>query len=204
MNNQEIIDPAGGNIYPKSSTQNPIARYLLRGYYFTLDSMVYTIDPLQIHEVGCGEGYLISRYDDGKRILLGSDQSDQIINKARGLTENKQIQYKTASIYDLQENDSAPLIICCEVLEHLEFPERALDILSRLANPYLVTSVPQEPLWRILNLLRGSYISKLGNTPGHVQHWSKTGFIKFLERRFEIIAIKTPLPWLMALCRSRK
>ena len=52
-------------------------------------------------------------------------------------------------------------------------PERALDVLAGLARPWLIASVPREPLWRALNLARLSYVGDLGNTPGHLNHWSK-------------------------------
>jgi hypothetical protein len=101
-------------------------------------------------------------------------------------------------------DDSAPLVLCCEVLEHLEFPERAVNVLADIADPYLIASVPREPLWRILNMLRGSYIKDFGNTPGHLNHWSRDGFLRILKKRFEILEIKSPLPWTMALCRAKK
>jgi 2-polyprenyl-3-methyl-5-hydroxy-6-metoxy-1,4-benzoquinol methylase len=139
----------------------------------------------------------------GKRILIGSDISGQVVLEAIQRSTSAAIHYKVASIYDLGDKDAAPLIICCEVLEHLEFPEKALDILARIADPYLIASIPQEPLWRILNILRGNYLGSLGNTPGHLQRWSKKGFLRFLESRFEILGVKTPLPWVMALCRTK-
>jgi hypothetical protein len=63
--------------------------------------------------------------------------------------------------------------------------------------------VPREPLWRVLNLARGKYLADLGNTPGHVNHWSRGGFLDLLSRRFEIVEARTPLPWTMALCKVR-
>ena len=82
-------------------------------------------------------------------------------------------------------------------------PAGALDRLAELAQPWLIASVPREPLWRALNLFRFTYVSMLGNTPGHVNHWSKRGFARFLERRFEVVELRSPLPWTMALCRAR-
>jgi Methyltransferase domain len=94
------------------------------------------------------------------------------------------------------------LIVCCEVLEHLEDPEAALETIARLARPWAIVSVPREPMWRALNLARLSYVSRLGNTPGHLQHWSRRGFVRFLERRLELVELHSPLPWTIALCRS--
>jgi len=192
-----------GNVYPKYSTKNPVARHLMVGFLNTLDQLVASVDPSSIHEVGCGEGYVISRFATNNRILMASDFSDQVIQEARQLSLKSKINFKVASVYELTKEDSASLILCCEVMEHLEFPERALEVLSGIANPYLIASVPNEPLWRILNILRWKYLGRLGNTPGHLQHWSRNSFIHFLERRFEIINTKTPFPWTMVLCRTR-
>ena len=89
------------------------------------------------------------------------------------------------------------------MLEHLPDPQRAVDVLANLASPWLLASVPREPIWRMLNICRGKYLTHLGNTPGHVQHWSTAGFRKLLERRFDIVEMARPLPWSMALCRVK-
>jgi hypothetical protein len=94
-------------------------------------------------------------------------------------------------------------VVCCEVLEHLDDSARGVDILAELARPYLLASVPREPLWRALNMARGKYLGAFGNTPGHLNHWSREGFLRLLRRRFDVIEMRTPLPWTMALCRLR-
>jgi hypothetical protein len=63
--------------------------------------------------------------------------------------------------------------------------------------------VPREPLWRLLNMARGRYWRDLGNTPGHLQHWSSEGLRALLMRHVEVRLVRTPLPWTMALCRRR-
>ncbi|MGH6886402.1 MAG: class I SAM-dependent methyltransferase, partial [Geminicoccales bacterium] len=115
------------------------------------------------------------------------------------------IAFQVADLYRLDpDRDAAELIVCCEVLEHLPDAARALDVLAQLARPHLIASVPKEPLWRILNVARGKYWSDLGNTPGHLQHWSGRAFTKLLRERFEVVEVRNPLPWTMALCRSRR
>jgi ubiquinone/menaquinone biosynthesis C-methylase UbiE len=114
-----------------------------------------------------------------------------------------ELKLKATPIEALQPpDDAAELIVCCEVLEHLDDPEAALDTLARLARPWAIVSVPREPLWRVLNLARLRYAGALGNTPGHLHHWSRRGFVRFLERRLEVVEVRSPLPWTMALCRS--
>jgi hypothetical protein len=59
--------------------------------------------------------------------------------------------------------------------------------------------VPREPLWRGLNLARGAYVQSLGNTPGHVNHWSRRGFVRLLARHGRVIEVRSPFPWTMLL-----
>ena len=134
----------------------------------------------QVHEVGCGEGFLARRLASVGYQVRGSDLSAATIAEARrhsaGITPP--IAFQVADLYRLDpDRDAAELIVCCEVLEHLPDPERAWTCSGRLARPHLIASVPREPLWRILNVARGRYWSELGNTPGHLQHWSRTTFI---------------------------
>lgn len=197
-----------GNVYDKYRSANPIARRLLKGFMSALFDLVDKTGVSDIHEVGCGEGELsIALARRGKRVR-GSDFSEEIIREAKrravlaGLTD-EQVSFEVRDLYQLEAGrDSAPLIVCCEVLEHLEVPELALTILAELADPYVLVSVPREPLWRLLNLTRGKYLRSLGNTPGHVQWWSKSAFLSLLRRHFALVEVRSPLPWTMALCRS--
>lgn len=195
-----------GNFYPKYSTRNPLAKKLISDFLHAVDTLVEIVNPPDIHEVGCGEGYLISRYATSGRKLIASDFSDQIIEIAKDLAIQRSlsIEFKVKSIYSIApEEDTASLVLCCEVLEHLERPNDALARLAGVTNPYLIASVPREPLWRVLNMARGQYIKNFGNTPGHLQHWSKKKFIKFLESHFEIIQVLNPLPWTLVLAKVK-
>lgn len=190
-----------GNIEDKSSLSNPISRYLVQGFDHSLLELVEMADPASIHEVGCGEGRVLNLIRDHfeKDIsLTGSDFSEQIIShlQKRG---NPEITYKNKSIYKLEpDTDSAELIMCCEVLEHLEDPEKALESLKTLDAESYIFSVPREPLWRILNMVRGKYWRDWGNTPGHLNHWSRRSFLAFLRQfDFKPVAIQSPLPWTM-------
>lgn len=195
-----------GNLYPKYTTRNPVSRLLVGRFLNHMDSLIAEVNPAMIHEVGCGEGNLILRYAQANRHLIGSDFSARIIEWARenANLQGIQMEFLVKNIYELKDEHSAPLILCSEVLEHLEFPARAVEILSRIAKPYLIASVPREPLWRILNIARGKYILHLGNTPGHLQHFSKSAFLKLLGDRFEILRVLEPLPWTLVLARVKE
>lgn len=137
----------------------------------------------------------------------GSDFSKQAIELAHANASEQGINpelFEVRSIYDLEPGcDSADLVVCCEVLEHLEHPEEGLLALQSITTKNLIVSVPREPIWRFLNMARGKYIWDWGNTPGHLQHWSKRGFVNLVSKHFLIEEVKTPLPWTMLLCRKR-
>ncbi len=80
-------------------------------------------------------------------------------------------------------------------------PEQVVAEMARVASRYLLVSVPHEPLWRVLNVARGAYVTDLGNTPGHINHWSKRAFVAMLSRHGEVIEARSPFPWTMLLVR---
>jgi hypothetical protein len=75
--------------------------------------------------------------------------------------------------------------------------------MARVARGNLLVSVPREPLWRALNVARGAYVRELGNTPGHLNHWSRGGFESLVARFGEVIETRAPFPWTMVLARVR-
>jgi hypothetical protein len=87
------------------------------------------------------------------------------------------------------------------VLEHVPEPGATLAEMARVARRWLLVSVPREPLWRGLNLARGAYVRDLGNTPGHLNHWSRRAFVSLLARHGTVQEARSPLPWTMALVR---
>ena len=194
-----------GNVYPKYTTRNPVARSLVNRFLDVLKTLVRSTGAREIHEVGCGEGHLSALLAAEGWRVRGSDLSPAAIAEARrrASATGLAVPFAVADLYDLDPvRDGAELVVCCEVLEHLPDPARALTVLRQLARPHLIVSVPREPLWRALNLARGKYWRDLGNTPGHLQHWSTGAFLALLQEQLEVVELRTPLPWTMALCRA--
>jgi hypothetical protein len=52
-------------------------------------------------------------------------------------------------------------------------------------------------------MARGKYFGTLGNTPGHIQHWSKNAFCALVSEYVDVVAVRSPLPWTMVLGRRR-
>lgn len=195
-----------GNAFDKYNSRNPLVNLIMKRFQSDLDDLVRLASPRDIHEVGCGEGFWTLRWLDAGYEARGSDFSSIAITLAQSNSISRgfpsQI-FKSSSIYDLDTHDSADLIVCCEVLEHLEDPDLALKKLKEITRKYLIVSVPREPVWRVLNFFRGKYIADFGNTPGHIQHWSKRGLIKLVSSQFEIVEVRNPLPWTMVLCKPK-
>ncbi len=197
-----------GNTFDKYNSRNPIVRWLMNGFETSLNQLVTLAKPTSIHEIGCGEGHWTLHWNKLGYHVRGCDFSSQVIEIARENALKSHISpeiFETRSIYDLKSpRDNSDLIICCEVLEHLEKPAAGMLALQSITDGYLILSVPREPLWRALNFCRAKYLLSLGNTPGHIQHWSKNSFIDFVAQYFEIIEIRSPIPWTMVLCRPKR
>lgn len=197
-----------GNAYDKYGSRNPIVRWMMRGFGSALDELVAKANPRSIHEIGCGEGYWVVRWNERGLAARGCDFSAQVIELARENAIGRQLPptlFRTRSVYELDAiEDRADLVVCCEVLEHLNDPDAALQVLEQIVDRHLILSVPREPLWRLLNAARGKYLADFGNTPGHIQHWSRRSFIRMVSDHFEVIEERHPLPWTMLLCRPRR
>ena len=195
-------DVPTGNTYDKYASKNPIERRLMDGFFACLDRALPAAAPRRILEVGVGEAEVAhrvrGRYPDAA--FVGIDLPDAFLAStwaARGLSG------AFADIAHLPFPDATfDLVLAIEVLEHVPDPDAALTELARLATGDLVLSVPREPIWRIANLARGKYVRSLGNTPGHIQHWSKGGFARLVGNRFDVRSVAAPFPWTMAAARA--
>lgn len=204
--NADAKNKAGGNITDKYNTRNPLFRVVMNNYFRAFENLILPIknEIADVMEVGCGEGYVARRlFDMGFARVRANDVSDEIICTAREMNAARGIAFETKSVYDISSEDAADLVVCCEVFEHLRNPEMALEALHSAARKYCLMSVPREPLFRMLNVARGAYITQMGNTPGHIQHWTSDGFVRFVAKRFAIQKIRHPLPWTMVLCAPK-
>ncbi len=190
--------------HDKYTTSNPISRSLVNNFFLKIGELYNLTAPKNVLDVGCGEGlvlnYINSKYKLNDAFAIDFDQNEVISAKKNLPFCNVNI----GNIYDLQFNENEfDLVICSEVLEHLIKPHEAIKEIHRVTNKYALLSVPREPIWRILNMIRLKYWGGLGNTPDHLNHWSKRNFIIFAEKYFNVIAVKSPLPWTIILCEKK-
>jgi ubiquinone/menaquinone biosynthesis C-methylase UbiE len=195
-----------GNTYDKYGTRNPISRALVTRFMRDLERALPSdgATPNRVLEVGVGEGEISDRlrahYPGAD--LVGFDLHDDALEaqwRARG--QRNVVADAIASPFGAQTFD---LVLAVEVLEHVDDPRRALAEIARVACADVVLSVPREPLWRALNLARGSYVKHFGNTPGHVQHWSKRQFVDVVGQHFDVVHVAAPLPWTIVRAKVRR
>jgi ubiquinone/menaquinone biosynthesis C-methylase UbiE len=188
-----------GNHYDKYGTKNPIARALMRGFLGAVGELFEQTHAVSVLEVGCGEGLLaqhLMRVAAPRGRFVACDlELDRI---APGL--DPRIELMRASIYELPfADDSFDVVVCCEVLEHLEDPRGGLRELARVAARRVLISTPWDPVWRAMNMLRGRYLGALGNTPGHIQHFTRRSLVRLAETELRVLERRTPLPWTILL-----
>lgn len=160
-----------------------------------------------IIDVGCAEGdSLIEMIPHRNNNFIGFDISNVMLNIAQSRIKSSKVKFIKGSVYKTKFDDNSfELVIATEILEHLEYPEKALSELNRIARKFLIISVPNEPIFSLLNLIRFRHINNFGSTPGHLQKFTRRQFKNILLQRFEIIEMKSPLfIWNIALCKIKK
>ncbi len=194
--------------HEKYDSKNPIAKKMIKGFMDSISDLTKQI-PMNIDSVtecGCGQGHVNQHLENlfETAQINGFDihEGDLNVAKSSQLRGNTNLYLK--SIYDIDSQEYADLVVCCEVLEHLEHPELALKKMSSLNAQFYLFSVPNEPLWRILNFLRGKYIKDWGNTPDHCNHWSRNQFIRFVNQELEVVEVRKPIPWTVVLAKNKK
>jgi 2-polyprenyl-3-methyl-5-hydroxy-6-metoxy-1,4-benzoquinol methylase len=155
-------------------------------------------------DVGCGEGVLVHKWAQQRSDarIVGIDLEEPSIQEGWSERQAPNLEYRVMAAENLPfaENEFE-LASAIEVLEHVPDPEHTVGEMARCASGHLLVSVPREPLWRMLNMARGAYWADLGNTPGHLNHWSRRSFVSLLSRHGQVVEVRSPFPWTMLLVR---
>jgi hypothetical protein len=189
----------------KYRNKNPIQRALIRRFVATLHSMFIAAGPHQrILEVGVGEGFLSGWLSEHfpEKDFAGVDLSSSDITLLK--QKFPRIEAHVSSIEEIGFlNGRFDLVMCCEVLEHVPDPVKAVAALRAIGAKRAILSVPHEPFFMLSNLLRGKNITRLGNDIDHHNHWGKRSFEKLCASEFNVLSVETSYPWVLALLEAR-
>jgi SAM-dependent methyltransferase len=193
-----------GNTYDKYGSTNPVVRRLMGGFERMLEELLTRAEPRSLLDVGCGEGVLVHQWAQrlDERRVVGIDLEEESIQAGWAEHQAPNLEYHVMRAENLPfaENEF-DLASAIEVLEHVPDPEHTLQEMARCAERHLLVSVPREPMWRMLNMARGAYWPALGNTPGHLNHWSRRSFVGLLSSYGQVAEVRSPFPWTMLLVR---
>jgi SAM-dependent methyltransferase len=179
----------------KYENKNPLHRYLLDRFLNSITQAVRDTGTRTIVEIGCADGYVYDflRTHVGVSFnYAGFDIDLDALEKAKSRFPG--IRFERRSIYDFKA--SAELVLCLEVLEHLDEPTNALRHLATLDADDYIVSVPHEPWFALGNLARGRHIATFGNLPDHVNRWTKSALRRDLNPWFEIVKDYSSFPWI--------
>lgn len=190
---------------PKYQAKNPLQRFLIRRFMGELTELFDATQPAaSVLEIGCGEGFvagLLSERHQGDT-YVGVDLSAKDIDNLRAKFPT--VDAHQGSIYELEFLDREfDVVVCAEVLEHLDDPAAALQQMLSKNPKWLVLSVPREPWFCLSNFLRGKNVTRFGNDPEHVNLWGRRGFRKVIEPFVTVERHETSYPWQMVLARPR-
>lgn len=185
----------------KYETTNPVVARLIGRFFRTLEEVLSRAPRTSMLDVGCGEGEPLERLGPGRwqrveAVDLDLNCVDRVGQRLPEVTAHQ------ASAADLPfDDDALDLVVCLEVLEHLDGPEDAVAEMARVSACQLVVSVPYEPWFRLGNLLRGRHPRRLGNHPEHVNQFRPATLRRLLEPHADVEELKVAFPWL--ICRAR-
>lgn len=189
----------GSNLF-KYTNPNVIHRFVLNRFFDSVYSEINRIAPKDLLDFGCGEGLFLRAMKDrglpSNYKITGIDIREEALAKARQLCPDVLFENRDLFNVDPQKRQFE-LVMAIEVLEHLDEPMRYLEHLVLLSRKYLLITVPHEPWFRLLNLLRGRYLAGFGNHPEHVKHWNVKSLGQFVDRCVVVERLYGAFPWVV-------
>jgi SAM-dependent methyltransferase len=186
----------------KYQHRNPLQRALINHFLTSISDLIATLGVKSVLDVGCGEGFVMDHLvNKNKQVIqsIGLEIKIHSIKSGRNLFPGNIMVNGSAYQIPFHSNEF-DLVICSEVLEHLDNPSVALGEIRRVSRKYCLLTVPNEPFFRLANILRGKNWVRLGNDVEHIQQWGSVGFEKFIgDGNLKLVKHLTPFPWTIIL-----
>jgi SAM-dependent methyltransferase len=133
-------------------------------------------------DVGCGCGYGAHYLGtSGADLVVGFDLSSEAIRYAKERYGGPNVQFAVMDTYSLAFDGAFDLVTCFEVIEHVEFPERALREIHTVLTKdgVLLISTPNK-----LNYVAGG---EGGSNPFHFREYEQAEFGDLLHSIFPCV-----------------
>lgn len=185
---------------------------------YTIPAMLALLpqsQPLNIIDVGCGNGYLVNYLSGAGHCVVGIDIAEDGIEIARDTYPHLKFQLRSAyeKLDDLL-GMPADVIIASEVIEHLYYPQRFLKNMYRALHPggYLILTTPYHGYFKniVLSLFnKWDYHHHPEREGGHIKFFSEKSLRQMLgDHGFSDVifrnAGRVPLLWKSMVCRAQK
>ena len=189
----------------KYNNRNLIHRFALGRFFDRIAAELNDLRPETVFEFGCGEGLFLKEVRErGVEFAdyIGLDLREDALATARALHPNGR--FERADLFRWPApKDGFDLVIASQVLEHLPEPRLALERLVELCSGRLLLTVPMEPWFRILNLMRGRDVRRFGNHPEHVNLWTSSSFRGLVAEYAEILHAYSVFPFTVVIAQPK-
>jgi ArsR family transcriptional regulator len=99
----------------------------------------HLLPPLDVADIGCGDGYLTLEAARWARTVIGIDRSDEVLERAKALAARRRVtnvQWKKGDLARLPLRDGAvDVALLSQALHHAAAPEEALIEAARVLKP---------------------------------------------------------------------
>jgi len=195
---EELIKKSNEHKY---TNKNYFHRLFLNRFLNTAFYEISRLGPKTILDFGCGGGFFLKAIKDrglSDVKILGVDIRKESIERAKNLLP--EYDFKQSDLFQITPDEfQFDLVMAIEVLEHLSEPEKFLNRITQFSSKYVLFTVPLEPWFRIMNLIRGRDVLLWGNHPEHVNHWSLNSFRRFLAKHIYIERLYVSFPWIISV-----
>lgn len=148
----------------------------------------------KVIDVGCGAGIGSNILSQRADFVWGIDKNEESINFAKQMFERtkNEIYYSSQVSFDLVDVENEPrelmkfdVVVCCEVIEHIDNFDVLLDFIKRVSKPKAVIyiSTPNRGAWE------GEDRAKKPLNEHHIREWTTEEFLSLLSERFPQVEI---------------
>ena len=195
-----------GNYYDKYRTANPIARHLMQGFLGAFDALAARVPVSAALEIGCGEGELSIRLAQRGFRVRGCDISAEIVEEARRRAQQAGVAGDVLAAADRVDQRARRGRAVRGLLRSARAPRRSRARRRHAGRTGAALAAGQRAARTAV--ARAQYGAR--QIPGRPRQYTgppqplePRGFLALLARRFEIVEMRSPLPWTMALCKRR-